>query len=62
VAGQLTLQLGALAEASFSRYKHMIGDGLRFHTDDRQQTEITVAVLVLNRMLDLGCPDSVRIV
>ncbi|OYD83888.1 IS5 family transposase [Azospirillum brasilense] len=53
--------LRALVEAFFSRYKHVIGDGLRFHTDDRQQTEIGVAALVLNRMLDLGRPDSVRI-
>ncbi|MDR6775583.1 IS5/IS1182 family transposase [Azospirillum palustre] len=53
--------LRALVEALFSRYKHVIGDGLRFHTDDRQQTEIGVAVLVLNRMLDLGRPDAIRI-
>ncbi|HYF89662.1 hypothetical protein [Azospirillum sp.] len=52
----------ALVEAFFNRYKHVIGDGLRFHTDDRQQTEIAVAVLVLNRMLHLGRPDSVRVV
>ncbi|SMF88434.1 Transposase DDE domain-containing protein [Azospirillum oryzae] len=52
----------ALVEAFFSRYKHVIGDGLRFHTDDRQQTEIAVAVLVLNCMLHLGHPDSVRLV
>jgi hypothetical protein len=51
----------ALVEAFFSRYKHVIGDGLRFQADDRQQTEIGVAVLVLNRMLDLGHPESVRI-
>ena len=53
--------LRALVEAFFSRYKHVIGDGLRFHTDDRQHTEIGVAVLVLNRMLDLGRPESVRV-
>ncbi len=52
----------ALPEAFFSRYKHVIGDGLRFHTDDRQQTEIAVAVLVPNRMLGLWRPDSVRVV
>ncbi|MCW2239550.1 hypothetical protein M2351_004180 [Azospirillum canadense] len=51
----------ALVEAFFSRYKHVIGEGLRFHADDRQQTEIGVAVLVRNRMLDRGRPDSVRI-
>lgn len=53
--------LHALEEAFFSRYKHMNGDGLRFHTDDRQQTEIGVAVLILYRMLNLGRSDSVRI-
>lgn len=53
--------LRALVEAFFSRYKHVIGGGLRFQTDDRQQTEIAVAVLALNRMLDLGRPESVRI-
>jgi len=53
--------LRALVEAFFSRDKHVIGDGLRFQTDDRQQTEMAIAVLVLNRMLDLGRPDSVRI-
>lgn len=54
--------LRTLAEVAFSRYKHVIGEGLRFHTDDRQQTEIAVAVLVLNRMLDLGRPESIRAV
>lgn len=48
-------------EAIFSRYKHVIGDGPRFHTDDRRQTGIGVAVPVLNRMLDLGRPASIRI-
>jgi hypothetical protein len=51
----------ALVEAFFSRYKQVIGAGLRFQTDDRQQTETNVAILVLNRMLDLRRPDSVRI-
>lgn len=48
-------------EAVFSRYKHVIGNGLRFQTADWRQSEIDVAILVLNRMLDLGRPDSVRI-
>ncbi|AWB08328.1 hypothetical protein A6A40_25155 (plasmid) [Azospirillum humicireducens] len=54
--------LRALVEAFFGRYKHIIGDGLRLQSDDRQQTGFGVAVLVLNRMLDLGRPDSVRVV
>ena len=39
----------------------MIGDRLRAHTDERRATEVDVAVYVLNRMLDLGRPNSVRV-
>jgi hypothetical protein len=51
----------ARAEATIGRYKRVIGDGLRSHTDQRQTTEMDVAVHVLNRMLELGRPESVRI-
>lgn len=51
----------ALVEAFFSRWKRVIGDGLRFRTGDRRHTEIAIAVRVLNRMLDFGRPDSVRV-
>ena len=51
----------ARAEATISRYKRVIGDALRSHTDGRQITEMVIAVSVLNRMLDLGRPASVRI-
>jgi hypothetical protein len=51
----------ALVEAFFSRWKRVIGDGLRFRTDDRRNTEIAIAVRILNHMLDLGRPDSVRV-
>src|SRR6476660_4125362 len=51
----------ALAEATIGRFKRVIGDGLRARTDQRQTTEIIVAVAVLNRMLELGRPKSVRI-
>lgn len=50
----------ALVEASFRRWKRVIGDGLRFQTDDRRNTEIAIAIRILNRMLDFGRPDSVR--
>jgi hypothetical protein len=53
--------LRALAEAAVSRYKRVIGDALRSQTDGRQATEAAVALGVLNRMLKLGCPESVRI-
>ena len=40
----------------------MIGDGLRSRTDERRATEVDVAVPVLNRMLELGRPNYVRII
>jgi hypothetical protein len=51
----------ARAETVISRYKRVIGDELRSHTDERQRTEMDVAVHVLNRMLELGRPNYVRI-
>jgi Transposase DDE domain len=48
-------------EAAIGRYKQVIGDGLRFHKDQRRTTEVGVAIYVLNRMLELGRPISVRI-
>ena len=51
----------ALVEALFSRWKRVIGDGLRFLTEDRRNTEIAIAVRILNHMLDLGRPNSVRV-
>ena len=51
----------AKAEAAVSRYKRVIGDALRSRTDNRQATEVAVAVRALNRMFELGCPKSVRI-
>ena len=50
----------ALAEATIGRFKRVIGDGLRSRTEQRQATEMNVAVMVLNRMLDLGSPKFVR--
>src|SRR3954463_5362624 len=51
----------ALVEATIGRFKRVIGDGLRSRTDQRQATEMTIAVAILNRMLELGRPKSVRI-
>ena len=50
----------ALVEADVSRFKRVIGDGLRSRTDRRRATEVAIAVRVLNRMLDLGRPEYVR--
>ena len=52
----------ALVEADVSRFKRVIGDGLRSRTDRRRATEVAIAVTALNRMLDLGRPEYLRIV
>jgi hypothetical protein len=51
----------ALVEADIARWKRVIGDGLRSHTDGHQATEVAIAADVLNRMLELGRPEYVRI-
>ena len=51
----------ALVEADISRFKRIIGDGLRSRTDRRRTTEVAIAVGALNRMLELGRPDYVRL-
>ena len=43
------------------RFKRVIGDALRSHADERRAIAMEAAVHVLDRMLDLGRPDSVRI-
>jgi len=51
----------ARVEATMSRWKQVIGDELRAHTDERRATEVAVAVHALNRMLELGRPSYVRV-
>ena len=51
----------ARVEAAICRFKQVIGEGLRSRTDDRRTIEVQVAVHVLNRMLELGRPISVRL-
>jgi hypothetical protein len=51
----------ALVESDISRWKRVIGDGLRSQTDGRQASEVAIAADVLNRMLELGRPEYVRI-
>jgi hypothetical protein len=51
----------ALVESDIARWKCVIGDGLRSRTDGRQATEVAIAANVLNRMLDFGRPEYVRI-
>ncbi|WP_084698598.1 IS5 family transposase [Muricoccus aerilatus] len=51
----------ALVEADISRFKRVIGGTLRSRTSGRRATEVTIAVGVLNRMLELGRPEYVRV-
>jgi len=51
----------ALVEADISRFKRVIGDAPRSHTNRRRATEVAIAVNGLNRMLKLGRPKYVRI-
>jgi hypothetical protein len=50
-----------LVEADIGRWKRVIGHALRSQTNERQAAEVTIAVNVLNRMLELGRPSYVRI-
>jgi hypothetical protein len=52
--------LRTLVEADVSRWKRVIGDGLRLRTDDRRATEVAIAARALNRMLQLGRPAYLR--
>ncbi len=51
----------ARVEATMGRWKLVIGDGLRAHTDKRRMTEVKIAIHALNRMLDFGRPSYVCI-
>jgi hypothetical protein len=51
----------ALVEADISRYKRVVGDALRSRTEARRNTEVVVAVQALDRMLELGRPEYVRV-
>jgi hypothetical protein len=41
--------------------KRVIGDALRSRPDRRRATEVAIAVQTLDRMLELGRPESVRV-
>ena len=42
-------------------YAAVIGDALRSPTEGRQTTEVAIAVASLNRMMELGRPEYVRL-
>ena len=51
----------ALVEADIARFKRVIGGGLHSRTDGRRATEVAIAVRALNRMLEHGRPEYIRI-
>ncbi|MDO9710413.1 hypothetical protein [Paracraurococcus lichenis] len=55
------IQAADRGNKAISRWKRVIGDGLRSQTDGRQATEVAVAVNVLKRMLELRRPEYVRL-
>jgi hypothetical protein len=48
----------ALAEVAIGRWKQVIGDGLRAHDDACRASEVAVAAYALNRMQELGRPNT----
>ena len=51
----------SLVEADISRWKRAIGGGVRSRTAGRQTRETAIAASALNRMLERGRPEYVRI-
>ena len=51
----------ARVENLFGRYKRVLGDGLRARDPDAQNREAMIGCHVLNRMLELGRPESYRV-
>ncbi|PWC78974.1 IS5 family transposase [Azospirillum sp. TSH64] len=51
----------AKAEAAIARYKQVIGDRLRAHSDDGRRTELMIAANLLNCMFGLARPSYVRV-
>jgi len=51
----------AVCSAAIQIHDGYGGDALRSRTDARRATEVGIAIRVLNRMLELGPPESVRI-
>src|SRR5689334_11876859 len=51
----------AKAETAMARYKRILGDHLHARKLPGQQAEAALGVAVLNRMIEAGRPESVRI-
>jgi hypothetical protein len=53
--------LRAKVEASIGRYKRVFGDALRSRNERTEATEVAIAAAALNRMLEFGRPNYVRV-
>ena len=51
----------AKAEAAIARYKQVIGDRLRTHSDEGRRTEVSIAGTLLNRIFGFAPPTYVRV-
>jgi transposase len=51
----------SLVETAIGRYKHIIGSTLRARSNDAQAGEAAITVHVLNRMIRIAKPDSLRL-
>ncbi len=50
----------SLVETAIGRYKHIIGPKLRAQSSDGQEGEVAIAIQILNRMIRIARPISVR--
>jgi hypothetical protein len=51
----------AKVEVAIGRFKRVIGDALQSRTDETESTAVAIAASALNRMLECGRPNYVRI-
>jgi hypothetical protein len=59
-AEQIARQTYRVADRTLT-YKRVIGNALRSRTDETEATEVAIAAAALNRMLELGRPNCIRI-
>ena len=52
----------SLVETAIGRYKHIIGPKLRARLSSSQQGEVAIAIQILNRMIRIAGPISVRLI
>jgi hypothetical protein len=51
----------AKVEAAIGRYKRVIGGSIRPRTDKTEATEVAIAARAINRLLEFGRPNYVRV-